>query len=80
MTTLTTENFEITRYNLNGNIVTINYKKGAIVNVNGNTNTGLGPNKNNSYQLNPKYSYVDKFFVVKPYRNIIVLPEVIVTP
>ena len=59
--TMTTKDFVITKFNKDGSSRQIDYKGGQIANVNGSTTTGLGPNKNNSYQ-NPNYAYVKKLY------------------
>jgi hypothetical protein len=79
VTTLTSDNFIITVYNSNGKSTTVNYQKGTIVNVNGSTNQGLGPRKNNTYQNDPRYALVNKFFVIKPFKRAFRLPEVQIT-
>ena len=61
VTTMTPQDFVLTRYGNDGSTTKVDFKGGQIVNVNGNTRSGLGPNKSNSYQ-NPEFSYVKTLY------------------
>jgi hypothetical protein len=61
VTTMTTKDFEMTRYNKDGTSQQFRYIGGQIANVNGGTTTGLGPKRNNSYQP-PERSYVKTLY------------------
>jgi hypothetical protein len=64
--TMTTKTFEIEKYGKDGSIVSKTQSPGGVIaNVNGSTTSGLGPNKNNSYQ-NPNWQKNMNWYSIYP--------------
>ena len=61
---VSTKDYEVTNYS-DDQATTQNYRGGVTININGGTNRGRGPNRNNSsYKLD--YAFADGWYIIKP--------------